>query len=127
MINFLVIQVREFCENFIHHLIVRLKISVQILLLDEIHPDSLVPIKFTNSGKKSLILLIGENFKAKKYKAYWQWGMLYFYFFINLVNSLHKFFLVMQLDQFSRLIVFCKLAKEGSELNSIISIFNVFS
>lgn len=47
------------------------------------------------------------------------------HFFVDFVKGIHVHFLIVLLDFVAVLVIFCQLAENGSELDSVIAIFYV--
>lgn len=52
--------------------------------------------------------------------------MLLFDFVVDLVEGFHELFFVMLLDEVALVIVLCEASQEGSELQPIVAVFDVF-
>lgn len=126
VINLFVIYMRVFGQYSINNLVIWLEITVEILLLDKIKSNSLIPIKFAYFTENGFVLFVIKNFQSKEDETNREPRKLFFDFSQYFINSVHKHFFVMLFDQFTSFVVFIKFTKHGSELYSIVTIFGIF-
>ena len=95
-------------------------------MLNEIETNGFVPIQITNFRENGFVHLIWKNFETEENESNSETRKLFVDFCDNLIDSIHKHFLVMFLDKFTASIILIEPYEHGSELNSVITVFCVF-
>lgn len=126
VIDFFYILIREFGQDFVGDFVIFLNAAPRVFLLHKIDADSLRPLLLQSSGQYLFIEFWLEHLETEEDEADCQKWVVVFNFFVGLIEDFHKLFLRVGTNHISLFIVLIHGPQKGSELNSGISISDIF-
>jgi len=126
VVGFFEMHVRIFFDDPVAHPHVRLHRTKRILLLHKVDSHMLAPSVGAGLVEQLEIVLFTEHFQSEEDKSSREMRLVLHDLIINFIESAHILTLVMHFHNVAIFIVFGKLTKKGSELNSFVSVFNEF-
>ncbi len=126
MVYLLVVQVGILCQYLANYVVICLKRSESVFLLNQIKSQSLVPIHLAYFGENLFVLLGIEYFESEKDDSDTEVWILLLEFSLYFIQNLKIFSFRMDLNNVSFRIIFSEWTGHGPELNSIVAIFYEF-
>lgn len=126
MVHFFDVEMCIFLDYSVSHSNVGLHWAIGIFLLDEVNTDCSRPFIGANFIQSVEIDLLWVHFKAEKDQTWAELRMHFFDLKVHLIKSIHICLFIMYFNKFTILVILCQLTKQSSELDSVISISDVF-